>query len=191
MMQRLSGFPKDETTGDYSMRLSLQPLDVPVALALLEHPESTYPDLARRLHISLSTAHSAVKRLEWAGLVARFQGRLRVDRAGLEEFLVHGVRYAFPAQRERPKRGVPTAYAAPVLEQEIDASVEPVVWPSPRGSVIGAAITPLIPSAPVIASEWRELYDMLALVDALRIGTARDREAAEEQLKERLRHTVE
>jgi hypothetical protein len=123
--------------------------------------------------------------------VARLRGRLRVDSTGLEEFLVHGVRYAFPAQRERPKRGVPTAYAAPVLERELDTNVEPVVWPSSRGSVIGAAIAPLIPSAPVIAGESRELYDMLALVDALRIGTAREREIAESQLADRLRNAVE
>ena len=126
------------------MKTVLQPLDIPVALAILDHPQSTYPDLARRLHISLSTAHSAVKRLQLAGLVTRFRGGLQVDRSGLEEFLVHGVRYAFPAQRERRKRGVPTAYAAPVLAHDIDADVEPVVWPSSRGSVICSAIMPLI-----------------------------------------------
>jgi DNA-binding Lrp family transcriptional regulator len=173
------------------MKLALQPLDVPVALALLGHPRSTYPDISRRLHISLSTAHAAVKRLQSAGLVARFGGRLRVDRTGLEEFLVHGGRYAFPAQRERKKRGVPTAHAAPVLTHDRDADVEPVVWPSSRGSVIGAAITPLIPSAPIIAEESRELYDLLALVDALRVGTARDREAAKTLLARRLRNTAE
>ena len=172
------------------MKQTLQPLDIPVALALLGRPEATYPDLARCLHISLSTAHSAVKRLQWAGLVTRFRGRLRVDRDGLKEFLVHGVRYAFPAQRERPKRGVPTAYAAPVLSQELDAEVEPVVWPSPRGTVVGAAISPLIPSAPAIAEESRELYDLLALVDALRIGTARERELAEARLTDRLQHAA-
>jgi DNA-binding Lrp family transcriptional regulator len=173
------------------MKTVLQPLDIPVALAIMDHPESTYPDLARRLHISLSTAHSAVKRLQLAGLVTRFRGRLRVDRSGLEEFLVHGARYAFPAQRERQKRGVPTAYAAPVLAHDLDADVEPVVWPSSRGSVVGAAITPLIPSAPSIAEESRELYDLLALVDALRVGTARDREAAKALLAHRLRHAAE
>lgn len=173
------------------MKLALQPLDIPVALALLGRPQSTYPDLARRLHISLSTAHSSVKRLQWAGLVTRLRGFLRVDREGLEEFLVHGVRYAFPAQRERSKRGVPTAYAAPVLARDVDADVEPVVWPSSRGSVVGAAITPLIPSAPSIAEESSELYDLLALVDALRVGTARDREAAEAQLAARIRHAAE
>lgn len=162
-----------------------------MALTLLDHPQSTYPDIARRLHISLSTAHSAVKRLQRAGLVTRLRGHLRVDRSALEEFLVHGVRYAFPAQRERQKRGVPTAYAAPVFAHDLDADVEPVVWPSSRGATIGSAITPLIPSAPIIAEESRELYDLLALVDALRIGTARDREAAKALLAHRLRRATE
>ena len=172
------------------MKHSLQPLDVAVALAFVGHQGLTYPEISRRLHISVSTAHAAVARLQWSGLALKLRGTLRVDASALEEFLVHGVRYAFPAQRGRLVRGVGTAHAAPALRNLLDAEADPVVWPSNAGSVIGTAITPLVASAPLIASEYPELYDLLALVDAIRIGSARDREIATSALADRLRFSA-
>ena len=43
-----------------------------------------------------------------------------------EEFLVHGVKYAFPAKRGEITRGLPTSYAAPPLKDHIVGSPE---WP--------------------------------------------------------------
>jgi hypothetical protein len=61
-----------------------------------------------------------------------------------------------------------------------------VVWPSAKGKVVGAAIAPLAPSVPDAALASPPLYELLALVDALRIGAARDREAAGPRLAHRL-----
>lgn len=169
----------------------LRPLDVPVALSLAVRPNATFAELARDLGISTSTAHGAVERLTFSGLMGAMSGRRHaVNLPALEEFLYHGVRYAFPTRRERRQRGVPTSHSAPALQQELGSAADPVVWPSPRGRIVGASLEPLIPAAPELPDRYPELYDLLTLVDALRIGTVRDRKASERLLAERLEAAV-
>jgi hypothetical protein len=170
----------------------LRPIDVPVALHLALYPDGSYGKLAHEMGISPSTAHQSVRRLVYAGLVRQTsEARRGVNVAALLEFLQHGIRYAFPAQRQRPRRGVPTAHAAPVLREDLDTDADPVVWPTSRGDVVGAAIEPLIQSAPEMPQRCPAMYELLALIDALRIGTARDREVAGNLLTERLLRTVQ
>ena len=64
----------------------------------------------------------------------------------LLRFLVNGVPYAFPASLQATTRGVPTAWAAPVLSQRLVANEPPPVWPDPEGTVRGQAVKPLYPS---------------------------------------------
>lgn len=165
----------------------LCPVDIPVAIYLAIRPYGPYSALAKDLGISVSTAHAAVVRLTFAGLLALKSGAHRaVSVPALEEFLLHGVKYAFPVQRLRQKRGVPTAHAAPVLARELDGQIDPVVWASANGSTVGAEVKPLLPSAPALVERCPQVYEWLALVDAIRIGTARDREVAGRLLSQRL-----
>lgn len=162
---------------------------IPEYLAI--RPGTSYGEAAHRLGISASTAHQSVKRLTYAGLVRPAPGAIAaVNLAALIEFLRHGVRYAFPARRGRPRRGVPTAHSAPMLQDEMDPGAEPVVWPTPRGKTVGSAIDPLIKSGPELPERCADLYHLLTLADALRIGTARDREVAGRRLTERLEATA-
>lgn len=162
---------------------TLRPLDVAVALLLVEQPGAQFLAIAGTLGVSASTAHGAVARLAAAGLV-RPEER-RVNRRALLEFLEHGVRYAFPATPGRTVRGVPTAHAGPDLAGEI-VTDEPVVWPDPDGPSVGPAVAPLLPRAAQLAETSPGLYAMLALVDALRVGRARERSLAMEHLRRRL-----
>lgn len=158
----------------------LRPVDVAVALALARNPGQGYEPLAENLGISLSTAHQAVQRLVAAGLTGEDR---QVHRQALVEFLTHGVRYAFFAELGPEVRGVPTAHAGPPLAEEI-ASADMYVWPSARGDGRGAAISPLYDGAPELADRAPELYRALTLVDALRVGRARERELARKKLEE-------
>ena len=54
------------------------------------------------------------------------------------------------------------------------------------GQVQGAAVQPLYSSVPGAARRDPALYDLLALVDALRIGRARERSLAEKEITQRL-----
>jgi DNA-binding Lrp family transcriptional regulator len=160
-------------------------LDVVVLLKLLlDRRKSPYAHLSNALGISASEIHAAVRRCVEAGLIDP-ESRLPL-RKPLEDYLLHGVRYAFPAKPGRVVRGVPTAYAARPLSEKISSEDLPPVWADPDGDVRGVAVEPLYSSVPKAAKIDTPLYEMLALVDALRIGRARERNLAEEELKERI-----
>jgi hypothetical protein len=112
----------------------------------------------------------------------------RPNLSAVEEFLLHGIKYAFPAERGGPTRGVPTSYAAAPLRDLISPGDEPpLVWPYPTGPARGTALEPLYKAAPKVALRDHVLYEFLVLVDALRDGRARERALAEEMMVARLR----
>jgi hypothetical protein len=116
----------------------------------------------------------------------------RLNRSSLLEFLVHGIRYAFPAEIGPPTRGIPTSYAAPPLSRAIaDAGDLPPVWPCPDGKVRGYSFVPLHKNVPKAALADERLYELLALVDALRNGRARERKLASQELTRRLETSAE
>lgn len=109
----------------------------------------------------------------------------RVMRMALLDFLIHGLRYVFPQQPGAITNGIPTAHSAPPLSGEIN-STESYVWPSEHGSVRGLAIQPLFPSVPNAVLKDEQLYELLALVEGVRVGRARERELAIEELRSRI-----
>ena len=167
----------------------LQPQDVLVGLKFAASPAQPigYERLADELGIGLSSAHRSVQRLTKAGLLSPER---KVNRAALLEFVLHGVRYAYYVKPGELTRGLPTAYAAPPLAGIIRSGSEIPVWPDPEGTVRGYAVTPLHKSAPEAAKRDPDLYELLALVDAVRIGRVRERKIASELLTERLKSGV-
>jgi hypothetical protein len=167
--------------------LLAQDLFVLLKLACLKNSDWTYRSLADELHLSVSQVHSALKRAASGGLYS--VARKVVNRPALEEFLVHGVKYAYPAEKGMLTHGLVTAYAAPPLNKIIVSSPdEPApVWSYAHGNRIGYSIKPLHPSAPVAAQEDPAFYELLALVDAIREGRARERTLAQQELHKRLK----
>jgi hypothetical protein len=114
---------------------------------------------------------------------------VRPIRRALEEFLVHGVKYAFPPVRGGITRGVVTGSSAPPLDKKIVQTEDfPPVWPDPEGSVRGLEFSSLYRSVPKAALQDERLYELLVLVDAIRNGRARERKIAVEELQARLRN---
>jgi hypothetical protein len=139
--------------------------------------------------MSSSQVHLALKRLERSRLITGDDCRPLLR--PVEEFLVHGVKYAFPARRGETTRGMPTAHAAPPLNRHIAGSSElPPVWPSAEGDVRGSTFEPLHKAVPAAAAKDPVLYEVLALIDALRDGRTRERQAAERELAARLRKSL-
>ena len=60
------------------------------------------------------------------------------------------------------------------------------VWAFGSGKVKGQEIKPLYRSVPEAVSEDPPLYEMLAIVDGLRVGKVRERELAGSELRKRL-----
>jgi hypothetical protein len=170
--------------------MPLKPQDIMVALKLCSYPHKRPPMsiVAADLHMSPSEVHAAIKRLQQARLLHGPEIEDRPNFSALEEFLLHGVKYAFPAEHGQVTRGVPTSFAAPPLNKEIAPGDElPPVWPWREGETRGIALEPLYKTAPVAALRDPVLYELLALVDAIRDGRARERKVAEGHLIKRLR----
>ena len=172
----------------------LKPADVVLLAKLLTDDESASSvELAAGLGWSQPQAHRALKRLQGSRLVAIVEppagqspGKRRVNRRGAYELMAFGVPYVFPAEPGRLVRGVPTAVSAPVLARHFRVDPEPVVWPHPAGQVRGMAVEPLHPCAPMLAETDGPVYELLALVDAIRLGRARERNLARTELERRL-----
>jgi DNA-binding Lrp family transcriptional regulator len=163
-----------------------KPQDIVVALKLaLGAPDMSYANMGKALGMSASEVHAAVRRLIEARLLDPETKKIRLT--ALRNFLVHGVPYAFPANPKEVTRGMPTAWAAPAMSEKISSGDQlPPVWPDPEGQVQGASVQPLYSSVPGAARRDPELYHLLALVDALRMGRARERAFAEKEIAERL-----
>lgn len=169
--------------------LSLRPLDVLVLLKLLAEPskQRTYAEMGQAVGVSASQVFSSVIRASNSGLLYSPTLHNSLHRANLKEFLIHGVKYAFPVYRGTLTRGMPTAYAGPPLNQIISASSEPPpVWPYAQGSVRGVELSPLYKTVPKAAQHDPKLYELLSLVDAIRDGRARERDIAVRELSQRM-----
>jgi len=165
----------------------LKPQDIYILLKRVAMGESqwTYASVAGDLFMSASEVHAGIKRAVAARLLS--SDSVRPLKKSLEEFLIHGVKYAFPPDHGGLTRGVPTGYAAPPLKDIITQPNEPPpVWPDPEGNTRGYEFSPLYKTVPKAAAKDAKLYELLAIVDAIRDGRAREREIAVKELKARL-----
>lgn len=84
-------------------------------------------------------------------------------------------------------RGLPTGTSAPPLaDRLVSRDAIPLVWPDRTGTVRGESLEPMYPGAPKAASRDPKLYALLAVTDALRAGSARERDVAASALRELL-----
>ncbi len=169
--------------------VTLKPHDIVVLLKLLKagSKRPTYAQLAVDLYMSPSEVHASIRRARAARLIHGPELGDRVNARALEEFLVHGIKYAFPPEKGGMTRGIPTASAAEPLNREMTQEEPIPVWPFEEGDRRGYAFLPLYKRAPQAALKDRELYQLLALVDSLRDGSARQRDLAKRELSARLK----
>jgi len=160
----------------------LHPLDIVVGLKAHLWAEAdpwSFQRLAARLAVSPSQAHTSLRRLAAADLYRPSDRSLRS--LAFVSFAAYGIPHTFPAALGQVARGMPTAHAArPLCDHLLFA--EPYVWPAGAG-VEGRAVEPLHPCVPAASIEDADLYAALALLDALRVGRARDRRLAMDELE--------
>ena len=171
--------------------MELKPQDLLVLFKRVANPGQswTYANLGRILGLSASQVHRSVQRATEAGLaVSKGRGAWDVVPEALTEFAVHGVRYAFPAKMGANRRGIPTSFGASPLSAQINAAPgEAPVWPHAQGEARGPSLSPLHEHVPEAALADPALYELLALVDAMRTGRSRERTLAQKLLSDRLR----
>lgn len=170
--------------------MQIKPQDVVVLLKLTLYPDRrpSFAQVGIDLGMSASEVHGAVRRARAARLLHGPEMGNQPIVSGLQEFLIHGLKYVFPPDRGELTRGVPTSYAAEPLRSLIaQGSEPPPVWPYSEGSTRGIAFSPLYKTVPQAALRDPALYELLALADAIRDGRIRERKLAEQELIKRLR----
>src|ERR1700751_5052466 len=131
------------------MSMNLKPQDVVVALKLFGYPSGrpAMSIVASDLGLSPSEVHGAIQRLRSSKLLHGPALKDKPNISGLEEFLVHGLKYAFPAEHGEVTRGVATSYAAEPLKSEVSMSNDlPPVCPWLKGNTRCVGFEPLVKS---------------------------------------------
>jgi hypothetical protein len=163
----------------------MRPQDIVVLIKLLieENRPWTQISLAKSLCMSQSEISESLARSKYAQLLYN-RGR-QVARPQFMDLLQYGVPYVFPQQPGVVVRGIPTAHSAAPLKDEIQSS-ENYVWPYAKGHVRGHSILPLYSPVIQAVESDAQLYEFLALIDALRVGRAREKNLALDMLKMRI-----
>ena len=145
--------------------------------------------LEASLGISKTEVASALKRCQQVGLVrtAPDNPLPRVNSKALLGFIEHGLRYVFPVRPAEIVRGIPTGFSAPMLEGKLMSAGDLIhVWPDAYGNRKGQSIAPLFKTVPGAVKKDPRLYEYLALIDAVRLGNAREANLANALLREKV-----
>ena len=163
----------------------MRPQDIVILLKIATYGDSDWymKDVANNLFISPSEVTESLNRSVLAGLISN--NKKRVMKSALFDFLVYGLKYVYPVKPEAMVRGIKTSHSALPLSNEI-LSEEVCVWPYAEGDARGFAIDPLHPNVPKACLKDNKLYELLTLVDAIRIGNKREYNLAVSELKQRL-----
>ena len=166
---------------------NLKPQDILILLkiCLLGDQKWFQHTLSEDLNISQSEISECLSRSKYSGLIDA--SRKRVSVLNLLDFIQYGIKYVFPQQLGPIVRGIATAHSASPLDKEIQSD-QNYVWPYARGDMRGQAILPLYKSVPKAVLKDKKLHEVLALVDAIRVGKVREQNLAIKFLRERLQY---
>ena len=165
---------------------TMSPQDIAVLLKIVSYGNLAWQQqsLAVALSLSQSEISKSLARSKFSGLLD--PSSKIVSKASLLEFLQYGIAFAFPVRPGSMVRGLPTGHSAPPLNNIIQSD-EHYVWPSAQGKLRGQAIEPLYKNVAKAVQHDPAWYELLALVDAIRVGRVREKQLAVEELKKRLR----
>jgi len=164
-----------------SRQSALKPHDVVVACQIAVWPEETwtYEKIGSSLHISTSEIFNVLKRCRQAKLVSKTESGAQVNKPHLLDFLIHGGPTVFYPKRCEVVKGVLTATHAPLFRSRFTTDRDiPIVWPLAKGKDMGEGLLPLYATVPVISQQNETLYNMYSAIDVLRVGKAREKDAA-------------
>lgn len=166
----------------------MRPQDIVVLLKIIASDNNQWRnlDIAYSLKISPSEVSEVLNRCKIAKLINKEKRDVHLN--ALTEFLVYGLKYVFPAEPGAIAKGIPTAHSASPIKEKIISSTESYVWPNSKGNLRGQSIDPLYKTIPEAALEDQKFYELIALVDTIRIGKAREVKMAIDELKNRIRH---
>lgn len=163
----------------------MRPHDVVILLKIIAKGSQKWfmKDIAYELGISSSEVSESIHRSVIAGLISG--DKININKLALLDFLQSGIRYVYPQRPGALVRGMKTAHSASPLDNII-VSEEPYVWAFVEGNTRGQSIEPLHPKIPEACIKDDKFYELIALVDAIRVGRVREQKIAIEILKRKI-----
>ncbi len=163
----------------------MRPQDIVVLLKIVAMGDQQWRhlDIVNGTGISPSEISEALNRCKLAKLIDSKKTKVHLN--AFKEFLIYGLKYVFPTEPGAMVIGIPTAHSASPIKEHI-ISEELFVWSSVDGSHRGQAIEPLYKTVPNHVQEDPLFYELLVIVDTLRVGRAREINIAKEELEKRL-----
>lgn len=165
----------------------MRPQDIVVLLKIVAMGELQWRhlDIVNGTGISPSEVSEAINRCKLANLIDSKKTSVHIN--AFKEFLIYGLKYVFPTEPGAVVVGIPTAHSASPIKEHI-VSDEIFVWSSAKGTHRGQAIEPLYKTVPEYALEDSLFYELLVIVDTIRVGRAREINIAKEELEKRLNY---
>ncbi|MEY4589956.1 MAG: hypothetical protein RL497_2032 [Pseudomonadota bacterium] len=153
--------------------------------------------LAEALGRGKGDVSRSIQRLLGAGLIgerdpgegdhlAQNRKYYSLQRQGLSDLLIYGVRHVFAPSILGFGRGVPTGWNCPQVRSPMNPLEIPFVWPAPGGEVQGQLLEPLYAGVPSAAMRDKDLYSLLSLIEVLRMGKPRELKYAQEMVREKI-----
>jgi len=142
-------------------------------------------DLADQLGLSRAEVSNSLARSVAVGFLDE---QRQPQHQAILEFLLFGLKYVFPVRRGALGRGILTTPCAAPLSGKLVVTTEDLsVWPCPDGPARGQEVEPLYRSVPEAVKNDPGLYELLVLVDALRLGQPKEVKLATEELRRRFK----
>lgn len=166
----------------------MRPQDIVVLLKIISIRNDMWLsiDIANATGISPSEVSEALNRCKIAKLIDSKKRKVNIN--SFIEFLIYGLKYVFPIEPGAIVKGIPTAHSASPIKELISSETDVYVWSYAKGSHRGQAIEPLYKTLPQIVQEDKLFYEMLTIVDTIRVGRVREIKIAIDELKKRLTH---
>lgn len=166
----------------------MRPQDIVVLIKIiaLGNKEWRNIDIANAILLSPSEVSEALNRCKIAGLIDSKKKKVNIN--SFIEFLVFGLKYIFPIEPGAVVKGIPTAHSASPIKEQISSGKDVYVWPYAKGSHRGQAIEPLYKTLPKVVEGDKAFYELLTIIDTIRVGRVRETKIAIDELKIRLKH---
>ena len=166
----------------------IKPIDISLLIKLVANQSKEWKqvNLASELGVSQSDIAKSLARLRKLQLVIDYKP---VKRQALELF-VHSIKFLFPGHIGKITKGIPTSISAPAHKKVVSHSnsiKNKFVWPHFEGKFEGQTLKPIHSSIPTASITDKGFYELASAIDMLRIGKAREKNAAINLLEERLK----
>ena len=157
----------------------MRPQDIVILLKILCYGSRSWysKDLAMDLYLSSAEVSNSLKRNANSGLLDTEKKQVRK-----QAFLINGIQYVFPQRASEMTRGIPTAHSHSLMKKEFETEQQ-YVWPDAKSEQRGFSVQPLYTGVIKAVKKDEKLYLMLALVDSLRLGKAREKRVAIAELE--------